>query len=150
MGAATYISTQSTTFIFFLFNYRKIKLRLGDFFSAASIPVPRCVLCSSQSPTPTVYLVHWQRRMILWGKRPERRTQEALSWREVPPCLKRSVLWGMTRWLRQRSKQQKKEPNRVVEIKETGVEGDIEVDKEEITPAWKKKSIRKCLKDYKL
>lgn len=56
----------------------------------------------------------------------------------------------MTRWLRQRSKQQKKEPNRVVEIKETGVEGDIEVDKEEIPPAWKKKSIRKCLKDYKL
>lgn len=43
------------------------------------------------------------------------------------------MLWGMTRWLRQRRKQQKKKANRVVEIKERVVEGDLKV---EITPAW--------------
>lgn len=46
------------------------------------------------------------------------------------------MLWGMTRWLRQRRKQQKKKANRVVEIKERVVEGDLKVEKEEITPAW--------------
>lgn len=117
-----HISTYSTTFISFLFNYwEEWAGGWATYLKQVSLlTVPCTVGVFSSSPFKVQHqsLLCWWSGAILWGKQCERGKREAVRWREILPRLKRMYASGDAQMAEAKVRQQKERLNVVVRREE--------------------------------